>query len=264
MGRRFSGPLIPGTRSVKQKGGRKWLKKRAYGRNTFVPLNKYIKDVQLRTCETKQSSQYTDDLQILYHDRTYYAGQLLATTQGVTDPEGIDQAVSNRNGDEVIGQRLILKMFIEQQANRPNVMYRIYVFKYNTLLIGSPFSATMTDNEFWSGPAGAGGLTNRMLDRPQKKNITVLRTKTIKPTHQANYSIQTAGPVPVGPFTKTNYVMFNINLKNKKIKYRDPNSTFPMRDGYGFAIVAFDSQGTATTDHISNFMWQSTFYYKDP
>lgn len=261
MPRRFSGPLVPGTTSVKQYKGKKYLKRRAYGRN-MLSLNSQIKKISLKQCETKQSNQYTATLQQLFHDRTYYAGQLLATTQGFTQGGGLAQATNNRVGNKVTAVGLKLRIYIENQLDRPNVMYRIIIFKYNTLLYAG--TASIQDNEFWEGPSGGGALTNRMLGKVRTKNIFVIKSRVIKPTYQANYSIQTAGPVPVGPFSKTDLQEFWIPLKNKVIQYRDEDSVFPTRDGYGFAVCAFDTQNTATSDHISNIMWQSTFYYKDP
>ena len=217
----------------------------------------------LSLCETKKSSQYTQALAQLGHDRTYYSGQLLATTQGTQDPAGLLQATNNRIGDEVVARGLKLNIYLENQFDRPNVMYRVFIFKYNTLLLATPGSS-ITDNEFWRGTDGMGGLTNRLLDSPQTRNLTILKSKVIKPTYQANYSIQTAGPSPVGPFSKTDLHQFWIPLKNKKIQYRDPDSVFPIRDGYGFCVLAFDTQNTALSTHISNLMWSSTFYYKDP
>lgn len=232
------------------------------GRRTRRSLPARVKSISLRQCETKQSNQYTSTLQQLFHDRTYYTGQLLATTQGIAEPDGIAEATGNRIGNKVVARGLKFSVYIENQSDRPNVMYRMFLFKYNTLLLAG--GASLQDNEFWVGLDGAGALTNRMLDSPQTRNLRILKSKVIKPTHQANYSIQTAGPVPVGAFSKTDLHTFYIPMKNKQIQYRDNNSTFPIRDGYGFAIVAFDTQNTATTDHISNIMWRSQFYYKDP
>ena len=227
-----------------------------------APLTKVIKAVSLRQCETKQSNQYTSTLQQLFHDRTYYTGQLLATTQGIAEPDGIQDATGNRIGNKVVARGLKIRVYLENEDKRPNVMYRIIIFKYNTLLVAG--TATIQDSEFWVGLDGSGALTNRMLDSPQTRNLTILKSKFVKPTHQANYSIQTAGPVPVGPFSKTDYHEFWIPMRNKQIQYRDNDSTFPIRDGYGLAVVAFDTQNTATSDHISNLMWRSQFYYKDP
>jgi len=217
----------------------------------------------LKMVETKLSTQYTDAAINLYHNGTYYAGQLQATTQGTTNPSGIAHAGTNRVGDEVIARGVSLKFFLENMSDRPNVMYNIYIFKYNVLLIDPAAMQLMTDNEFWASLQGEGAtVTNRMLDKPQKRNIQLLKKIVIK--GGPNYSIQTAGPVPVGPFAKTNYRQVWIPLKDKKIRYRLPDSPLPERDGLGFAIVAYDAISTLQTDQLAKFQWQSTFYYKDP
>lgn len=232
---------------------------RAPSANPSRALSTKVKNISLRQCETKQSNQYTASLQQLFHDRTYYTGQLLATTQGIAEPDGIAEATGNRIGNKVVARGLKFTVYIENQADRPNVMYRLFLFKYNTLLLAG--GGTLQDNEFWVGADGQGSLTNRMLDSPQTRNLKILKSKVIKPTYQANFSIQSAYG---GPFVKTDLHTFYIPMKNRQIQYRDNNSTFPIRDGYGFAIVAFDAQATAPTDHISNIMWRSQFYYKDP
>lgn len=253
-------------KASRQQARPKRQRRRSYG-PTRGKVARIAKSVMLRACESKQSSQYTTAAVTLFHDRTYYAGQLLATTQGVRDPSGIQQATLNRIGDEVIARGLSLKFFLQNKSDRPNVMYVLYVFSYNVLLV-NPAAVppeTLSDNEFWAGLGGGGAaVTNRILDKPQRRNIRVLKKLVIKPTNQANYSIQTAGPVPVGPFAKTNYVSCWIPLRNKKIHYRLPDSPMPERDGYGFAMVAYDAITTLTTDAIADMQWQSTFYFKDP
>ena len=249
--RKYAGPLQPGKKSAKVPKGSK-----------EKSLTKKIENVSLKQCETKQSNQYTSSLQVLGHNTTYYAGQLLATTQGFTEGGGAAQATRNRIGNRVVAVGLRLKLYFENEAVRPNVMYRIIIFKYNTLLLAG--GASITDNEFWEGPQAQGQIINRMLDKVRTKNITIIKSIVVKPTYQANYSIQTAGPVPVGPFVKTDLHSYYIPLYNKQIQYRDENSVFPTRDGYGFAVCAFDAQNTAQSTHITNLMWQSTFYFKDP
>ena len=103
-----------------------------------VASTRRIKSVMLRACETKESTQYTSTLQQLFHDRTYYTGQLLATTQGFTAGDGVADATNNRIGDQVIARGLKFKVYIENEAARPNVMYRIFLFKYNTNEEGIP------------------------------------------------------------------------------------------------------------------------------
>ena len=222
-----------------------------------------MKKVALKQSETKMSSQYTPDMQVLLHNRTYFAGQLMATTQGDQNPNGIAETQNNRNGDSVVAKGVNIKFYLENFTDRPNVTYKIIIFRYNTLLINAP-QELMTDNEFWCGLDGTGNLANRLLDRPNSKNIRVLKTKIIRPTNQANYSIQTGGPAPTGPFNKSNYWQTYIKLHNEKIKYRNNDSVLVSSHGLAFAVVAFDTQNTPTISQVGQFMWQSTFYYKDP
>lgn len=224
-------------------------------------IARIAKQVQLKTCETKESSQYTADQQILFHNLSYYAGNLLATTQGTSDPSGVAQASRNRVGDEVIARGLSLKLFIQNDAQRPNVMYRIIIFKYNSIAITSP---GLDDTYFWCGPSGGGSTMNRMLDRPQTDRLKIIKSIVVNPTSEANYSIQTAGPVPVGPFAKTRMYKFWVPLKNRRIKYSEDGGNFPRFLGYGFCVTPYDSIATLETDILCRMQWQSTFYYKDP
>lgn len=225
-------------------------------------IARIAKQVQMKTCETKKSSQYTATPAVLFHNLNYYAANLCATTQGFGDPEGLQIAERNRIGDEVIGRGVSLKLFIANKSDRPNVSYRVIVFRYNALI--NPTQIPMDDAYFWSGTDGAGANMNRMLDKPDMDHITVIKSKTFRATSQANYSIQTAGPVPVGPFEKTHQLSFWIPLKNRRIKYSEDNGNFPRYLGLGFAVLAYDTMTTLETDQLATFQWVSTFYYKDP
>jgi len=134
-----------GSRNRRARPMRKRMRpKRRFG-GSRRPLARMVKSVLLRTAETKRSSQYTKDPQQLFHNKTYYAGQLLATKQGVTDPHGADAATANRIGDEVVGMGISLRFFLENVKDHPNVIYKIYVFRYNTQQI----TAGLTDTYFW-------------------------------------------------------------------------------------------------------------------
>lgn len=235
-------------------------RKRVYRRK--APLTRMIKAVTLKQCETKKSSQYTTATQNIFHNLAYYVGNLLATTQGTTDPQGTVAAQRNRIGDEVLARGISLKFFLQNEPDRPNVTYRIIIFRYNVLQDITP--STLNDPYFWAGTDGLGGNMNRLLDRPNTDRIKVIKEHWILPEKQANYSIQTAGPVPVGPKAKTMTRKFWIPMKNRKIKYRSDNSPYPMFTNVGFAVLAYDAINTAQTDNVCDLLWQSTFYYKDP
>lgn len=226
------------------------------------PLVQMMKSVALKECETKKSSQYTITEQQLFHNLSYYAGNLQSTTQGTADPEGTVETTRNRIGDEVVARGLQIKFFLLNKADRPNVMYRIVLFRYN-VVEGLP-PTSLSDTYFWAGVDGNGSNMNRLLDRPNSDRIKVLQEHWIHPEKQANYSIQTAGPVPVGPFSKGMYRKFWIPLNNRKVKYRGDNSPYCQFTDVGLMVLAYDAISTAQTDILCDIQWQSTFYYKDP
>lgn len=245
---------------------RRPYKRRAYKsrRKPAVKMNSLttmMKNVALKNCETKKANIYLATAVNLFHNLAYYATNLLATRQGLGNPEGMTEGSRNRVGDEVIARGLKIKWFMQNEADRPNVMYRIIVFRYNTLA-GTP--GPITDNYFWCGTDGEGGNMNRMLDRPNTERVKVIKEILVKPTNQANYSIQTAGPVPVGPFSKTNIAECWIPLNNRKIKYNNDDSPLVRFTDIGFAVTVYDAIGTAQTDNIADMQWTSTFYFKDP
>lgn len=217
-----------------------------------------MKNVALKNCETKKSSLYTGTAVGLFHNLAYYATNLQRTNQGVSDPEGFSQATRNRVGDEVIARGIKLKWFMENVLDRPNVMYRIIVFRYNTL----EGQTGLADPYFWRGTDGVGGNMNRMLDAPNPERVKVIKEIMIKPTNQANYSQPANGAV--GPFVKTNFAECWVPLNNRKIQYNDSDSRFVRFTDIGFAVTVYDAINTGQTDQLANLQWTSTFYYKDP
>jgi len=59
------------------------------------------------------------------------------------------------------------------------------------------------------------------------------------------------------------YLQCYIPLNNKKIHYNDGGSD-PKFFDIGFALIAYDSWGSLTTDNICSYAWERKFYFKDP
>lgn len=215
-------------------------------------LTKMVKAIQLKQCETKRSSQYTNQLQQIFHNRAYYAGNMLATTQGTSDPAGASNAGRNRVGDEVVAKGLSIRWFLENVGDHPNVIYKIYVFEYNTL------ESPLTDLYFWQGSDGFGANMNRTLDKPQTDRLKIRKVMTINPRLG---SMNIGGQ---GGLVKTQMRQCWIPLNNRKIQYNADNSPNPRFRDIGFAILAYDAINTSETVVLTNMQWQSTFYYKDP
>lgn len=211
-----------------------------------------MKMITLKQCETKRSSQYTTQLQQIFHNKAYYAGQLLATEQGTADPAGASQTSRNRVGDEVIGIGISLRFFLENLADHPNVIYKLYVFRYNVLQ-----TTSLNDAYFWCGTDGFGANMNRTLDKPQTDRLIILKQMTINPYIG---SMGNGGAANV----KTKQIQCWIPLNFRKIQYNADNSPSSRFTDVGFALLAYDAINTSETVVISNMQWQSTFYYKDP
>ncbi len=220
-----------------------------YGRRRSYRPGNTVKRQMLRLCETKKSSEAVENNQ-LFHNVTTYLLQCLKTSQGLTDPEGLQVSKQNRIGDEVIARGIKFKFHMFNKENRPNVTYRIILFRYNTLL---SIAAGMNDAYFWRGPNGAGGQFNRMLDNPNSDRVKVLRNIFIKSTN--NYATS---------FEKSYMREFYFPMKDQKLKYRDDNDPDTLLWDLGVAVVCYDAFGTALTDNIASFAYTWTFYFKDP
>lgn len=230
---------------------RPYRKRRVVKRKTkpIQRLANQMKTIALKQCETKVSSDTAENIQ-LNHNTTHYQGQFFGTTQGVQDPQGLLGAERNRVGDEIIARGIKLKWWLSNKGDRPNVMYNIYVFYYNTL-------DTLTNSMFWRGTDGQGGTMNRMLDNPNPERIKVLKKFVI------NSKSQFVGTAP-NLYEHSQYRECYISFNNKKITYRRDQTTVPKGWDLGFAVVPYDAYGTLSTDNIASFAYSSTFYFKDP
>lgn len=237
--RKYSGPLQPG-------------KKSAAVPKTKPKLTQMIKTVALKQCETKRSSKYQENVE-LYHNQSYYQTNLLNTTQGKENPSGANE-LGKRVGQEVLAKGLSLKLWISNKGDRPNVMYKIIVFKYptrGTLIVG--------DAMIWQGTDGAGGMMNRMIDSVATNRVHVLCERMILPEKESDFSA--GGELDR---EKSHYRDIYIPLRNRKTKYIEPDSFFPQDHDIGFLIVGYDAYGTASTDQVGSYAFVSRFYYKDP
>lgn len=219
------------------------------GQLTVSQLGRMMKTVALRQAEIKVANDTAENLQ-LTHNGTYYRGAFFFTSQGTGDPQGFTQSPRCRIGDEIVARGIKFKWWLSNKADRPNVMYNIYVFLYNTLDV-------LTNSTFWTGTDGLGGTMNRMLDHPNPERIKVLKKFTVKP------GAQFFEPAPNGK-EHSYYRECWLSLNNKKIQYRRDTGGIPKGWDLGFCVVPYDAFGTLATDNIASFAWSSTFYFKDP
>lgn len=241
--------------TIKKYTGRKGLKKTFKRGNPIKKrlsskkLVNLIKKISLKPSETKNTHNITENIN-LYHNSPNVQWAHLNTTQGTGD----DNTGTNNNvariGDEVIARGLSYKIWISNKLDRPNVMYRIIFFRYQSLLNGSMPSTV---------PYCSQGSTNYMIRDLDTEKFKIIKTITFQIQNNAQ---RISGTSLLGA-EGHKYLNVWIPFKNQKIKYED-NSSVPRFFDYGFSICCYDSYGTLTTDNIASFAVNIKFYFKDP
>ena len=267
MPRKFSGPLLPGTTSVRQYNRRN----KKYKRGKFQPgmksLTSKVKAIQLKQCETKYSCQLQDSglgviPSFLLHNQTVMLlANCLGTTPGSENPSGFGENVNNRVGDQIIAKGIRFAVWLESVSDRQNVRFGVVAFKYNPQISQFVAGADIA-SVFWRGSNGAGGNINRFLDQPNTDKITVL--KHFKLTNgSANY-FESAGSTPPDRQNNTRCMEFYIPLKNHKVNYREDNQAIPQWKDIGLAIYAYNQHDSLLSDRVCIMSASSRLYFKDP
>lgn len=240
-------------------------------------LTRMIKNVSLKNSEPKIASQLFSSLSnpghlTLGHNVTRYNLNLLKTTQATTANPGT-QVQSNRIGNEIVAKGLKLRVQLINAPTKANVTYKLFVFRYNS----DKDATTMIDTAFWCGTDGTGAVQNRMIDFPDTREVTILKTMIINTSsHTANMNQSTnytnsEHPYILGtasdgstPGMHSTYRDIWIPLKNQKIKYDANNSGVPKFKDIGFAVVAYDVNNTPSNTTLGYLDFTSRLYFRDP
>lgn len=210
-------------------------------------LIKLINKVSLKKAETKNTLNIVEDNQ-LYHNTQTLRNNLLFTSTGITDNQDATSSYASRIGDSVVARGLSIKLWIANKLDRPNVMYRIIVYRY--------YGSAPTDVFHTQGTA------NLMLRDFNTEKYKVLYSKRIN--LQIGTSFIPDVPTVSGVQRKEahKYLKIWIPLKNKTIQYQNGVGN-PMKGDIGFCVVPYDSFGTLTTDNIASYAFNYKFYFKD-
>jgi len=249
-------PYARKSNSSRKYGAKKSLKyyKKAFksrrGISKTKSLVSLIKKVSLQKVETKHTHFIVNDQQ-LYHNNGYIKLKLLDTSQGITDTQTGTTFYAGRIGDQIVARGISIKLWVANKLDRPNVMYRIIVFKYQS-------ATTPTSTSIFTGANG-----NKMMDDIDREYVTPVYQKIFNLQMGFSASVQAAIAGDTEGREAHKYLSFYIPLKNKVIQYTD-GSTIPKFIDYGFRIVPYDSYGTLETDIIASMSFQYKLYFKDP
>ncbi len=235
---------MPKYRMVKRKGGVSVgipVKSRTPGlsKTQAKSVRKIAKKTVMRLAETKTVGKQTENVQ-LFHNKALYLQNLLATQQGTEDPNDLTNA-NARVGDSIRLTNCNIKFWLSNKLDRPNVMYRLIMFWYDTPTTLSDAVCFFTQ-------------TNKMLDRPNNESISIIDQKYIF-----------SGPMYLNgteKFERSQLATLKGNWKGRKIQY-DEGGSLPKKRSIGICVVCYDAYGTLQTDNIASLAYNYNINFKD-
>lgn len=226
---------------------KKMYKKKSYGKKSLVSL---IKKVSLKSSETKNTHQIIENTQLYHNSVNVISYSLLYLEQGIKDDDTGTQKFDCRIGDEIIARGISIKLWVANKLDRPDVMYRVAVYKYRA---GTTLNTSLD-------PYVSQGTSNFMIRDFNVEKFKIVKTFRFKISTSAQRITSTDTFQGAEGHKAINIW---IPLKNKRIKYEDGGNT-PLFIDYAFSIVAYDSYGTLITDNIASIAFNRKFYFKDP
>lgn len=212
---------------------------RILGRNQVKQVKNIARKVAQGMCEKKHFTWLDENKQLL-HNKGDYTMNFLSCKQGVKDDESGDPAQNlNRIGDEIVLKSINVRLWLSNKADRPNVMWKAYLFWYDS-------DATLSDAYCFFTQQ------NKMLDRINTEVVSVIDSKTI--FSQNNYSPD---------HERSQLCTLRGTYKGKKIKY-DEGGTVPKFKSIGLCVVCYDAFGTLQTDNIASYAYNATVGFIDP
>ncbi len=202
-------------------------------------VRKIAKKTVMGIAETKHVGKTAENVQ-LFHNKPLYLSNLLSTSQGVEDPNN-QSSNKGRVGDEIQLTNCNIKFWLSNKLDRPNCMYRMIMFWYDS-------SVTLADAVCFFTQ------TNKMLDRPNKEQISIIDQKYIF-----------SGPMYLNgteKFERSQLGTLNGRWKGKKITY-DEGGAVPKKRTIGVVLAVYDAFGTLQTDNIASCSYNFQIFYKD-
>lgn len=202
-------------------------------------VRKIAKKTVMSAAETKHVGKTAENVQ-LFHNKPLYLSNLLSTSQGVLDPDN-QSSNAARIGDSIKLTSCNVKFWLSNKLDRPNCMYRLIMFWYDS-------SVTLSDAVCFFTQ------TNKMLDRPNNESISIIDQKYIF-----------SGPMYLNgteKFERSQLATLKGNWKGRRITY-DESGSVPKKRTIGVCVAVYDAYGTLQTDNISSCAYNFQIGFKD-
>ncbi len=220
---------------------KKKIRLKGLSKNQQKSVRRIAKNVAMKLPERKVFG-FLDENRQLTHNKTDYLGNFLECKQGTADPNDI-QGSSNRLvrvGDEFYLREVNIRMWLSNKSDRPNVMYKAYMFWYDS-------EATLSDATCYFTQQ------NKMLDRINNEQISIIDSQTIF-----------SGPSYSETEKEHSYLCtLKGKWKSRKITY-DSGGKSPKKRTIGLMVVAYDAYGTLQSDIIASYAYNAKIVIQDP
>ncbi len=204
-------------------------------------VKKIAKSVAMEIPEKKVFGFREENVQ-LFHNKALYLGSWLSCKEGTADDNDGAAGRLIRIGDELYLRNINIRFWLSNKLDRPNVMYKLFLFWYDS-------KATLSDQEVFFTQ------NNKMLDRINNERISIIDQQTIF-----------SGPMYLNgteKFEHSYLCTLKGRWKGKKITYNEGGSVPKKRD-IGLAVVCYDAYGTLQTDNIASFAYDGIITVQDP
>lgn len=201
-------------------------------------VKRIAKNVAMTIPEKKVFGFNAENQQLL-HNKGAYLTSWLKCKQGTGDPNDQSNQLV-RIGDEYYLRNVNIRLWLSNKSDRPNVMYKCFLFWYDSNFTLSDATCFFTQ-------------TNKMLDRINNENISIIDQQTIF-----------SGPSYSGTEKEHSYLCtLKGKWKSKKIIY-DEGGAVPKKRDIGTCVVCYDAYGTLQSDNIASYAYNGTVTIQDP
>lgn len=241
-------------KSYRKKSRGKYTRK---GRKSFKAR---VVQVLMKKVETKKY-QFADENVPLYHNIGYTTTPLGPVQCGLSQVHNIwadinrGTASFNRIGDRITPRGMLLKFWIANKSDRPNVMYRLIVARVPKAINGTATTSINVDP--WDD-VQLGSNGNKLIR-------TLDKDRGIKALYDKVFSVERGNAVS-GVSLKESHVTKKLWIKSKRsrdIVYDSTGSNQIVNNPIMVWLIPYDSYGTPQTDNVASCAYQGTIYYKD-
>lgn len=223
---------------------------------TKKTVAKVAKNVVMNLSETKMGNYALENQQLYHNDWAYPDTNACYTSQGTTDSD--NSQVENRVGNAIQPRKLWWRIQLFNKLDRPNLHYRICVFRRNTDSSGGLTTVPSGEPEQVFFPAVLGNLMILPWNREQCTPVFDRIYTVTNPNYGASSFSGSPGNKEISKI-----VDINIDLKKYKQFTYNQGGGVPKNAVYQLGILAYDAYGTLTTDNVASYAMLRRFYFKD-